>query len=120
MDPTPAQKAARTRKRRTAAAKAARTRKRRAAARRAVETRQKRESATAIKDNEGGRHGTASRAAQQLVASDPNFLVPTAKQKHNLLIAFADKNLVVYGKAFDAVKLSRAVNLGDLGAVKAN
>ncbi len=33
-------------------------------------------------------------------------------------MAFAERNLVVYGKAFDAVRLSKHVDLTDLSAVR--
>ncbi len=57
---------------------------------------------------------TAKKAAAILVAKNLGFIVPTAGQKLNLLIAFAKKGKVVYGKAFDIVRLSGAVMLDDL------
>lgn len=44
---------------------------------------------------------TARRAAEILVAKDLEFVMPTAKQKKNLVIAFAKRDMIVYGKAFD-------------------
>jgi hypothetical protein len=39
--------------------------------------------------------------------SDPQrFKVPTADQKKKLLIAFAHKNKVLYGRAYDIIKVS--------------
>lgn len=64
--------------------------------------------------------GTAKKAAALLVARNDGFIVPTAKQKLNLLVAFAKKGKVIYGKAFDVVRVSRPVNLSDLGDVEAN
>ena|SRR5437773_729029 len=61
---------------------------------------------------------TAKKAAAILVAKNLGFIVPTAKQRLNLLVAFAKKGKVVYGKAFDVVKLSSAVNLDDLSEVE--
>lgn len=56
---------------------------------------------------------TARKAAGILVDKNLGFVVPTASQKLNLLIAFARKNKVIYGKAFDIVKLSEPIRLGD-------
>lgn len=67
---------------------------------------------------EASRQGTAGRAAQQLVEKKRGFRIPTAAEKRNLLVAFAKRNLVVYGKAFDAVRLSKHVDLTDLAAVR--
>jgi len=59
-------------------------------------------------------------AAKILVAKKDGFIVPNAKQKQNLLVAFAKKGKVVYGKAFDIVKLSSFVNLNDLVDLEKN
>jgi hypothetical protein len=61
---------------------------------------------------------TAKKAAAILVAKNIGFTVPTARQKQNLLVAFAKKNKVIYGKAFDIIKLSSPVNLNDLADVE--
>lgn len=63
---------------------------------------------------------TAKKAAAILVSKNVGFVVPTASQKLNLLIAFAKKNKVVYGKAFDIVKLSEPVVLDDLVNLEEN
>ena len=63
---------------------------------------------------------TAKKAAAILVTKSSGFIIPTAKQKQNLLVAFAKKGKVVYGKAFDIVKLSAAVNLSDLTDIEKN
>lgn len=62
---------------------------------------------------EASRNQTAKKAARILSRSDRGYVVPTAKQKRLLLVEFARKNLVVYGKAFDVVRLSAEVNLDD-------
>ncbi len=64
--------------------------------------------------------GTAKKAAALLVAKKDGFIIPTAKQRQNLLVAFAKRGKVIYGKAFDVVRLSRVVDLNDLAAVEAN
>ncbi|MGB8355486.1 MAG: hypothetical protein WCD79_16430 [Chthoniobacteraceae bacterium] len=63
---------------------------------------------------------TAKKACAILVAKKAGFIVPTAKQRTNLLVAFAKKGKVVYGKAFDIVKLSGPIDLTDLSDVEAN
>jgi hypothetical protein len=63
---------------------------------------------------------TAKKAAAILVAKNIGFTVPTAKQKQNLLVAFAKKNKVIYGKAFDIVRLSSPVDLSDLADIEKN
>ncbi len=67
---------------------------------------------------EASRNQTAKRAAQILLRSDSGFVVPTAKQKRLLLVEFARRNLVVYGKAFDVVKLVGTVNLDDAAEIE--
>lgn len=61
---------------------------------------------------------TAKAAAAIHVGKKAGFLIPTAKQRQNLLVAFAKRGKVVYGKAFDVVRLAKAVDLGDLAAVE--
>jgi len=61
---------------------------------------------------------TATAAAAILVAKKAGFIIPTGKQRQNLLVAFAKRGKVVYGKAFDVVKLSGPVDLADLAEVE--
>jgi hypothetical protein len=61
---------------------------------------------------------TAKKAAALLVAKNLGYGVPTAKQRQNLLVAFAKKGKVVYGRAFDIVKLSSSIELDDLAEVE--
>lgn len=63
-------------------------------------------------------HSTAKKAAAILVAKATGFIVPTGKQRQNLLVAFAKKGKVVYGKAFDVVKLTGTVDLDDLADIE--
>ena len=58
-------------------------------------------------------HSTAKKAAALLVAKGTGFIVPTGKQRQDLLVAFARKGNVVYGKAFDVVKIAGAVDLNN-------
>jgi len=61
---------------------------------------------------------TSKKAAAILVRTGAAFVVPTASQRQNLLVAFAKKGKVVYGKAFDIVKVVDAVNLDDLADIE--
>ncbi len=61
---------------------------------------------------------TARRAAQVLIEKDLGFAVPTPKQKKNLVVAFAKRDMIVYGKAFDVIRLSGQVDLNDLEEVE--
>lgn len=63
---------------------------------------------------------TAGKAARLLVEKKLGYLVLTAKQKKNLVVAFAKQDMVVYGKAFDVVRLAEPVNLDSLEDVEAN
>jgi hypothetical protein len=62
---------------------------------------------------------TARRAAQILTEKNQGFIIPTGSQKKNLVVAFVKRDMIVYGKAFDIVKLSSSVNLDDLADVEA-
>lgn len=69
--------------------------------------------------------GTAKRAAEILVnahrgASGEKFVVPTATQRQTLLVEFAKTGAVIYGKAFDVVKLEKNVNLDDPKDIERN
>jgi hypothetical protein len=61
---------------------------------------------------------TARKAADILVAKNTGYRIPSARQKQNLAVAFAKRNMVVYGKAFDIVRLSSEVNLDDLADIE--
>lgn len=60
---------------------------------------------------EVSRNQTAKRAAQILSRCGEGFVIPTARQKRLLLVEFARRNFVVYGKAFDIVKVSGTIDL---------
>jgi hypothetical protein len=67
---------------------------------------------------EASRHRTAKNAAKILVGKDIGFVIPTSTQKKILLVAFAKTNKVIYGKAFDIVKVIGQVNLDSLEEVE--
>ena len=68
---------------------------------------------------EASRNQTAKKAAQILLQTGAGYLVPTAKQKRLLLVEFARRNLVVYGKAFDVVRVAGSLNLDDSAEIAA-
>ena len=63
-------------------------------------------------------HATAHKAAEILVGKSLGFAIPSPKQKKNLVVAFAKRDMIVYGKAFDVIRLSGQVDLNDLGEVE--
>ena len=69
---------------------------------------------------EASRNQTAKRAALILLRSNSGYVIPTARQKRLLLVEFAKRNLIVYGKAFDVVKLSKTVNFDDAADIEHN
>jgi len=62
---------------------------------------------------------TAKKAAQLLVEKQLGYVVPTASQKRNLVVACAKKDLIVYGKAFDVLRLTGQVNLNSIEEIEA-
>jgi hypothetical protein len=69
---------------------------------------------------EASRNKTAQKAARILLESNSGFVVPNASQKLLLLIELAKRNVVIYGKSFDILKLSEDVNLDDPAAIRHN
>ena len=63
---------------------------------------------------------TAKLAAAVLLELDAGFMVPTAKQREAILIAFVLEGFVVYGRAFDIVKLSKPFKLDDPSEIRRN
>lgn len=63
---------------------------------------------------------TAKLALKILRDTDPGFVVPTAKQRVALAIAYATAGYVIYGKAFDIVRCSSKVNLDDVESIGRN
>lgn len=62
---------------------------------------------------------TASKAAKLLVDKGIGYVVPTAKQKKNLVVACAKKDKIVYGKAFDVLRIEGELDLDSLEEVEA-
>jgi hypothetical protein len=63
---------------------------------------------------------TARKAAHMLVAKNIGYIIPTSRQKKNLVVAFAKRNMIVYGKAFDVLHLEAPVNLDLLEEVESH
>lgn len=63
---------------------------------------------------------TAKKAAEILVAKGEGFVIPTAAERQNILVAFAKKGKLVYGKAFDVIKVPVNANLKELEYVESH
>jgi hypothetical protein len=68
----------------------------------------------------GGEKQTAKRAVQVLLDQQAGFHLPTARERDALLVAFAMRRQVLYGAAFDIVKLHKPVELIDPAAIAAD
>lgn len=62
-------------------------------------------------------HRTARRAVDILLAQDARYHCPTRKERDALLVGFAKHRKVLYGAAFDIVRLERPIDLTDPDAV---
>jgi hypothetical protein len=62
---------------------------------------------------------TARKAAQLLADKKLGYIVPTARQKRNLVVACAKADFIVYGKAFDILRLTNTIDLNSLEEVEA-
>ena len=65
-------------------------------------------------------HHTAKRAVRILVDSGLGFTEPSRAERDALLVGFAMHRRVLYGAAFDAVRLSRPVDLTNTAEIAAN
>lgn len=63
---------------------------------------------------------TAGKAALLLISKNLGYVIPTSKQKRNVVVAFAKKDKIVYGKAFDVIRLSEPVDLDSPEEVEKN
>lgn len=63
---------------------------------------------------------TAKQAAAVLLELNVGFMVPTAVQRQAILVAFVLEGFVIYGKAFDIVRVSRQCDLDDSASVRRN
>lgn len=56
-------------------------------------------------------HQTAKQAIDILLSKDARYRAPTKKERDALLVGFAMRKKVLYGAAYDVIRLSRAINL---------
>lgn len=56
---------------------------------------------------------TANLAIDILLEKNVGFKVLTPKEKINLAIAFVKKNMVIYGKAYDAIKCKKKIDFSN-------
>lgn len=65
---------------------------------------------------------SAKQAIKILIDQNQGFHEPTALERTNLLVAFAKKNKVIYGKAFDIIRFKhgRYVNLSSVDDIEKN
>jgi hypothetical protein len=68
----------------------------------------------------GTTQATAKEAAAVLLSLNKGFCIPNKTQRRNLLIAFAEKGFVLYGKAFDMVRCDMGINYDDIDEIRKN
>ena len=61
---------------------------------------------------------TAKKAVSILCAKGLGFIALKPGQKQKLAIAYAKRNMIVYGKAFDLIRVSADVDLDDLSDIE--
>jgi hypothetical protein len=73
-------------------------------------------------ESSGSGSSTAKTAMAMLTQGDPTFLQPTRAQRRTLAMAFAAEDKIVYGRAFDAVRVPDGldVDLDDLASVESS
>jgi hypothetical protein len=65
-------------------------------------------------------HQTAKRAAALLVAKDEGYHLPSRQERDALLIGFAMHRRVLYGAAFDVIRLSAPLDLCDPNSISSS
>jgi hypothetical protein len=68
----------------------------------------------------GGEKQTAKRAVKILTDGSRDFYEPTKAERRAVAIAFAMAGKIVYGAAFDAIRLARPLDLSDPVAIHEN
>lgn len=74
----------------------------------------------AVAPQAGGEKQTARRAVEVLLEQKAGFHQPTARERDALLVAFAMKRQVIYGAAFDVIRLSRPIALTEPAEIAEN
>lgn len=70
--------------------------------------------------DKGGTQQTARKAITILLAKDEGFHEPTRAERSALLVAFAKGRKVLYGAAFDMVRMTRPIDLRDPDEIERN
>jgi hypothetical protein len=63
---------------------------------------------------------TAKRALAILVEKGSGFIIPSSAQRKNLVVAFAKNDMIIYGKAFDCVRLNGEANLDSIENIESH
>jgi hypothetical protein len=61
---------------------------------------------------------TARLAAEILGQGGTGFVVPTARQREAILVAFVREGYVIYGKAFDIIRVKTKIDLADENEIR--
>lgn len=68
----------------------------------------------------GTTHATAKKASEFLISLDVGFCTLNKKQRINVLVAYAERGFVVYGKAFDLIRCDTRINFDDVKNIRDN
>ncbi len=79
-----------------------------------------RPASTSVHDDRPSNQATARLAAKILSRNGQGYVVPNARQREAILVAFVRAGYVVYGKAFDIVRIDGQVDLTDEVDVRKN
>ena len=60
---------------------------------------------------------TAIKAVKILVSKNQGFQELQGKEKANLMVAFAQRGMVLYGQAYDAVKCKKKIDFSDVSDI---
>ena len=60
---------------------------------------------------------TAIKAVKILVSKNQGFQELQGKEKSNLMVAFAQRGMVLYGQAYDAVKCKKKIDFSDISDI---
>jgi hypothetical protein len=63
---------------------------------------------------------TAKLAGEILKGNGRGFVIPTSRQRETIVVALVREGFIVYGKAFDAVRVEGTVNLEDEDDIRKN
>jgi hypothetical protein len=62
----------------------------------------------------------AKKAAEYLLSLNQGFHVPSKAERKNIVVAFAERGLTLYSKAFDIVKSDVTIDFKELAVVRKN